>query len=50
MKLKLNLLVALVMIASLALAACQPQVVEKTVVVTQEVEVPVEVSSYSPTN
>jgi len=43
MKLKFNLLLAVVMILSLALAACQPQVVEKTVVVTQEVEVPVEV-------
>lgn len=43
MKTKFNILLALVMIASLALAACQPQVVEKTVVVTQEVEVPVEV-------
>jgi len=43
MKLKFNLLLAVVMILSLTLAACQPQVVEKTVVVTQEVEVPVEV-------
>jgi multiple sugar transport system substrate-binding protein len=43
MKTKFNILLAFVMIASLALAACQPQVVEKTVVVTQEVEVPVEV-------
>jgi multiple sugar transport system substrate-binding protein len=43
MKIKFNLLMALVMIVSLALAACQPQIVEKTVVVTQEVEVPVEV-------
>jgi len=43
MKPKFNLLLAMVMIASLALAACQPQIVEKTVVVTQEVEVPVEV-------
>ena len=43
MKPKFNLLLAVIMIASLALAACQPQVVEKTVVVTQEVEVPVEV-------
>ncbi len=43
MKPKFNLLLAVIMIAGLALAACQPQVVEKTVVVTQEVEVPVEV-------
>jgi len=43
MKSKFNFLLAAVMVASLALAACQPQVVEKTVVVTQEVEVPVEV-------
>lgn len=43
MKTKFNILLALVMIASLALAACQPQIVEKTVVVTQAVEVPVEV-------
>ena len=43
MKSKFNLLLAMVMVTSLALAACQPQVVEKTVVVTQEVEVPVEV-------
>jgi multiple sugar transport system substrate-binding protein len=43
MKPKFNLLLAVIMIASLALAACQPEIVEKTVVVTQEVEVPVEV-------
>ena len=43
MKPKFNLLPAAIIIASFALAACQPQVVEKTVVVTQEVEVPVEV-------
>ncbi|MGB7875783.1 MAG: ABC transporter substrate-binding protein [Anaerolineales bacterium] len=43
MKPKFNLLLAVIMIASLALAACQPDIVEKTVVVTQEVEVPVEV-------
>jgi len=43
MKPKFNLLLAVVMALSLALAACQPQIVEKTVVVTQEVEVPVEV-------
>lgn len=43
MKIKFNLLMALVMIASLALAACQPQVVEKTVVVTKEVEATVQV-------
>lgn len=43
MKPKFNFLLAAIMIASLALAACQPQIVEKTVVVTQEVEVPVEV-------
>lgn len=39
MKNKLSLLLAMIMIASLSLAACQPQVVEKTVVVTQQVEV-----------
>lgn len=43
MKSKFNLLLAVLLIASFALAACQPQIVEKTVVVTQEVEVPVEV-------
>ena len=45
MKAKFNLLLAIIMIASIAVAACQPQVVEKTVVVTKEVEVqvPVEV-------
>jgi multiple sugar transport system substrate-binding protein len=43
MKSKFNLLLAVVMVASLALAACQPQVVEKTVVVTQQVEVTSEV-------
>lgn len=43
MKIKFNLLMALVMIASLALAACQPQIVEKTVVVTKEVEATVQV-------
>jgi multiple sugar transport system substrate-binding protein len=49
MKQKLNIILALVMIAGLALTACQPQVVEKTVVVTEEVpvevQVPVEVTS-----
>ena len=43
MKAKFNILLALSMILSLMLAACQPQVIEKTIVVTQEVEVPVEV-------
>jgi multiple sugar transport system substrate-binding protein len=43
MKTKFNLLLAIIMIASIAVTACQPQVVEKTVVVTKEVEVPVEV-------
>jgi multiple sugar transport system substrate-binding protein len=43
MKPKFNLIVAVIMLVSLTLAACQPQVVEKTVMVTQEVEVPVEV-------
>jgi multiple sugar transport system substrate-binding protein len=43
MKSKFSLLLAAVMVASLALAACQPQVVEKTVVVTQEVQVTSEV-------
>lgn len=43
MKSKLSLFLAVTMIASLGLAACQPQIVEKTVVVTQQVEVPVEV-------
>ncbi|MDL1944941.1 extracellular solute-binding protein [Chloroflexi bacterium CFX2] len=33
----------LILITGLLLSACQPQIVEKTVVVTQEVEVPVEV-------
>jgi multiple sugar transport system substrate-binding protein len=41
---KINLLViALLVTTSMILAACQPQVVEKEVVVTKEVEVPVEV-------
>jgi multiple sugar transport system substrate-binding protein len=43
MKSKFNLLLAVLLVASFVLAACQPQIVEKTVVVTQEVEVPVEV-------
>ena len=43
MKTKFNLLLAIIMIASIAVTACQPQVIEKTVVVTKEVEVPVEV-------
>ena len=43
MKTKFNILLAVSMILSLMLAACQPQVIEKTIVVTQEVEVPVEV-------
>ena len=37
------LVVALLVTASMVLAACQPQVIEKEVVVTKEVEVPVEV-------
>ncbi|MBI9050675.1 MAG: carbohydrate ABC transporter substrate-binding protein [Anaerolineaceae bacterium] len=43
MKNKFHLVLALVMAISLLLGACQPQVVEKTVVVTQEVPVEVEV-------
>jgi multiple sugar transport system substrate-binding protein len=43
MKNKFHLILALVMVTSLLLGACQPQVVEKTVVVTQEVPVEVQV-------
>ncbi|MFH1906389.1 MAG: ABC transporter substrate-binding protein [Chloroflexota bacterium] len=43
MKKKLTLTIALLIIASMVLAACQPQVVKETVIVTQEVKVPVEV-------
>ena len=37
------LVIALLVTASMVLAACEPQVIEKEVVVTKEVEVPVEV-------
>ena len=43
MKNKFRLILALVMVTSIVLGACQPQVVEKTVVVTQEVPVEVQV-------
>ncbi len=43
MKPRFSILLAATMLVTLVLSACQPQVIEKTVVVTEEVEVPVEV-------